>query len=285
MYSIVLMVSNLSEFRDNHNNLTVSDLITSHMRPFIQHISPIREKMSHFLSMRTASHPETLHFWFIFIFGKERQASRITAIMLIEHKKTPLHWGALDLALFGLEKDWYGTTLDVPAAFGLAIDHGSLWFVATRRKPADLAPQSRPGKFTPELWKHDVAEFFLSHPASGRYLEFNLAPNGAWWSAEFTAPRVRADKAEVQVPGVKTFSEIAPDGTWVAAASIPLDILKARFDFGPESRMNVTFIVDSPAQKFLSAVPAPDGVPDFHRPDVFQQIKIHDGGLTFHEPQ
>ena len=45
--------------------------------------------------------------------------------MLIEHKSTPLQWGSLDLALFGLEKDWYGNELDTPAAFGMAIDHGS----------------------------------------------------------------------------------------------------------------------------------------------------------------
>ncbi|MCP5536921.1 MAG: hypothetical protein H7A51_11910 [Akkermansiaceae bacterium] len=205
--------------------------------------------------------------------------------MLIEHKSAPLQWGALDLALFGLENDWFGHKLDVPAAFGLAIDHASFWFVATRRKPASLHPQARPGIFTPELWKYDVAEFFLSHPTSGRYLEFNLAPNGAWWSAEFTAPRVRADKQDVEVPGVQTFSDLAPDGTWVAAASIPLDVLKARLDFGPETRMNVTFIVDSPDQKFLTATPADGGAPDFHRPDLFQQVRIHEGGLTFHQPQ
>ena len=203
--------------------------------------------------------------------------------MLIEKKHQPLHWCALDMALFGLEKDWYGEPLDDPAAFGLAIDHGSFWFVATRRKPASIHPNARPDKFTPELWKHDVAEFFISHPESGRYLEFNLAPNGAWWSAEFTAPRVRADENDVEIPGVKTFSDLTPDGTWLAAASIPLDILQARLDFGETSRMNVTMIVDSPEQRFLTATNATGGEPDFHHPDLFQPIRIHDGGLTFHE--
>lgn len=204
--------------------------------------------------------------------------------MLIEKKHHPLHWGTLDLALFGLEKDWYGNTLDVPAAFGLGMDHGSLWFVATRRKPATLHPQSRPGKFTPELWKYDVAEFFISHPESGRYLEFNLAPNSAWWSAEFTAPRVRANADDKEMPGVRTFADLAPDGTWVAAASIPLDILQARLDFGENSLMNVTMIVDSPEHKFLTAKPPPTGGElDFHRADLLQPVRIHDGGLTFHE--
>lgn len=204
--------------------------------------------------------------------------------MLIEKKNQTLQWGALDLALFGLEKDWYGEALDVPAAFGLAMDHRYLWFVATRRKPAILHPQARPGQFIAELWKYDVAEFFVSHPESGRYLEFNLAPNGAWWSAEFTAPRVRDQEEDIEIPGVKTFADLAPDGTWVAAACIPLDVLEARLDFGENSRMNVTMIVNSPEQKFLTASPAPDGEPDFHQPSLLQPIRIHEGGLNFQEP-
>ena len=38
-------------------------------------------------------------------------------------------------------------------------------------------------------------------------------------------------------------------------------------------------------QKFLTAAPAPEGEPDFHRPDLFKQVNIHEGGLTFHKPQ
>lgn len=204
--------------------------------------------------------------------------------MLIEKKHHPLNWGELDLALFGLQNDWYGKPMEVPAAFGLAIDHGSFWFVATRQKPAKIHPQARPRKFMPELWKYDVAEFFISDPESGRYLEFNLAPNGAWWSAEFTAPSVRAYEDEVEIPGVKTFGDLTPDGTWMAAASIPLDILQARVNFGESSCINVTMIIDSPEQRFLTASAATKGKPNFHQTSLFQPVRIHDGGLTFHEP-
>lgn len=204
--------------------------------------------------------------------------------MLIEHKDEPLYWGGLDIALFGIENDWYGKPLDVPAGFGVAIDHGSFWFVASRRKPATIHPAARPGEFTPELWKYDVAELFLCHPESGRYLEFNLAPNGAWWSAEFTAPRERAYEEDIQIPGVKTYADLAPDGSWVTAVSIPLEILQARFDFGPETKMNVTFVLDSPEQRFLTATKAPEGVePDFHRTDLFQSVHIQKGGLNLHQ--
>jgi len=194
--------------------------------------------------------------------------------MFVEQKNADLRWGSLDLSMSRIDTDWFGHHLEFPAVYGLAIDSSHLWFVATRNKAASISPQAGPSEFVPELWKYDVAEFFLSHPSSGRYLEFNLAPNGAWWSAEFVAPRVRDERQEGGIPGVKTYSMIAPDGDWLAAASIPRDFLEARFDFGKQSRMNVTFIVDSPAQKFLTASSAATGEPDFHLPDLFEQISL-----------
>ena len=106
--------------------------------------------------------------------------------------------------------------------------------------------------FQAELWRHDVAELFIADPVSGRYFEFNLAPNGAWWSCEFTAPRVRAEETDIAMPEVATFSDMAADGAWVAAMAIPLDLLKARLDFGKRTRMNVAMILGSPRATFPS---------------------------------
>ena len=117
-------------------------------------------------------------------------------------------------------------------------------------------------------------ELFLSDPASGRYFEFNLAPNGSWWSCEFTAPRVRADDAEIAMPEVATYAEMAADGSWVAAMAIPLHLLKARLDFGTRTRLNVTMILGSPAQRFLSAADLGSGEPDFHQPARFTQASF-----------
>lgn len=185
-----------------------------------------------------------------------------------------LAWGELDVPLFGLAKDWHGKDMDPPAAFSLVRDPRHLWFIANHRKPAELHPKSRPGAFQAELWKHDVAELFLADPASGRYFEFNLAPNGAWWSCEFTAPRQRAEAMDIAMPEVATFSEMAADGSWVAAMALPLDLLRARLDFGPETRANVTMILESPAQRFLSAAKPETGVPDFHQPERFPRVSF-----------
>jgi hypothetical protein len=183
-----------------------------------------------------------------------------------------LIWGELDVPLFGLAKDLDGILLQEPAAFSLVVDEQHLWFIASHRKSARLHPQARPGRFQAELWRHDVAELFLFDPVSGRYFEFNLAPNGAWWTCEFIAPRVRADLAEIAMPEVATFSELSADGSWVAAMAIPVDLLKARLNFGNETHVNVTMILESPVQKFISATDLGPGEPNFHQPGQFTKI-------------
>lgn len=194
--------------------------------------------------------------------------------MTIFTTEQPLVWGELDVPLFGLQRDWHGTPLAVPAAFSVVRDPRSLWFIANHRKPATIHPKAKPGLFQADLWEHDVAELFLADPASGRYFEFNLAPNGAWWTCEFTGPRIRADEVDIAMPDIATFSEMAPDGSWVAAMAIPLDLLQARLDFGPETKMNVTMILNSPDQQFLSAANLGEGPPDFHQPSKFPQISF-----------
>lgn len=186
--------------------------------------------------------------------------------------KVPLEWGALDLPLFGLARDWHGRAVEPPAAFSLASDGCRLWFVAMHRSPAELHPRARPGVFLAELWRHDVAELFIADPVSGRYFEFNLAPNGAWWSCEFRAPRQREEEIDIAMPEVATFSELSADGSWLAALSVPLDLLRARLDFGPQSGLNVAFILRSPRQIFLSANDLGGGEPDFHRPERFSRM-------------
>lgn len=194
--------------------------------------------------------------------------------MTIFTSPRPWVWGELDVPMFGLAKDLHGSALQVPAAFSVAMDARYLWFIASHRRAARLHPRARPGGFQTELWKHDVAEMFLADPSSGRYLELNLAPNGAWWSCEFTAPRVRADEAEIAIPEVATFAEMSADGSWLAAMAIPLDLLRARLDFSADTCMNVAMILESPGQKFISAADLGAGEPDFHQPDRFPKVNF-----------
>jgi len=196
------------------------------------------------------------------------------AVIAIFQSEARLEWGGLDLPLVGIPRDWHGALVEPVPGYALACDPDSLWFVAHHRQHASMHPRSRPGMFCPELWKHDVAELFLADPRSGRYIELNLASNAAWWSCEFIAPRERSEAIDVAVPGVQTWSDLAPDGAWVAAMSIPLDILRARISFGVESRANVCMILGSPDQRFLTAAPLGAGEPDFHRPGAFQSLRF-----------
>lgn len=192
--------------------------------------------------------------------------------MTIFTRSRPLVWGELDVPLLGITKDLAGQPVVPAAGFCVLTDPERLWFIANHREPATLHPRARPGIFLAELWRYDVAELFLTHPVGSRYLEINLAPNGAWWTCEFTAPRERTDEAEIAMPEVATFSELAADGSWIAAMAIPLDLLKARLDFGELTRMNVTMILGSPDQRFLSAADLGDGEPDFHQPAKFPRV-------------
>ena len=192
--------------------------------------------------------------------------------MTIFTSPRPLVWGALDIPLCGLARDLGGEALTTPAAYSVVMDARYLWFIANHRQAALAHPKARPGLFQNELWKYDVAELFLADPSSGRYFEFNLAPNGAWWTCEFTAARVRAEEMDIAMPEIATFSEMAPDGSWVAAMAIPVDLLRARLNFGVATRMNVAMILESPEQKFISASDLGGCDPDFHQPRRFSEI-------------
>ena len=192
--------------------------------------------------------------------------------MTIFTSAQPLMWGGLDVPMLGLETDWHGVPLEPPAAYALVTDEHRLWFIVHHRRAARLHPLARPGRFQADLWRHDVAELFLADPVSGRYFEFNLAPNGAWWSCEFTAARVRAEAIDIVMPEVATFSDLAADGAWVAAMAVPLDLLRARLDFGPRTRANVALILGSPDRVFVSAADLGGGIPDFHQPQRFPEV-------------
>lgn len=192
--------------------------------------------------------------------------------MIIEQKRGVLKWTELEVALFAANKDWYGTPLDEPVGFSFVKDEKFFWFIATHPKAASLHPDSRPNQFTRELWRYDVAEFFLTNQETGRYLEFNLSPNGAWWAAEFSGPR--EGMGEAPLVGVETYADLGESGRWIAAARFELDLMYDRFNLGPDTTLNATFILNSPEQQFVSVADLGEGEPDFHQPSKFKQVSF-----------
>jgi hypothetical protein len=125
------------------------------------------------------------------------------------------------------------------------------------------------------LWKYDVAEFFLAGDAED-YLEFNLAPNGAWWSCFFVSPRQAGQRGSLV--GVETLSWLTPE-SWRVRAMIPLSEIPWPV---VEWRVNVTFILESPNQRFLSLADLGGGNPDFHRPEGFLPMSLFKIGGSKH---
>jgi hypothetical protein len=183
-----------------------------------------------------------------------------------------LVWGELDLPLLGIHSDWCGAPLSPPLAYSLAMDPTHLWFLATREAAADTAPHAEPHAFTPGLWHHDVAELFLADPASGRYLEFNLAANGAWWTAGFSSTRIPARETPNFENHVITHCDEETTGRWLAAMAVPIPFLKETIGFGLRTTANAAFILNSPDQTFHSVHTLGGEVPDFHRPHEFPRL-------------
>jgi hypothetical protein len=191
--------------------------------------------------------------------------------MILFQSSNPLSWGHLDLPLFGLDSDWFGQPLQPPAMFSIASDPKYLWFIASRQAPALTHPSAKPNQFTPDLWKYDCSELFFSCPQSGHYLEFNLAPNSAWWASEFSSPRVPATNQPPFSNHIQTWQDTTGH-SWITAMAIELDFLKANIGFSAASKINATFILNSPQQIFISAAKLPGQNPDYHQPHHFERI-------------
>lgn len=171
--------------------------------------------------------------------------------------------------------DWFGDASGPPIEFGFGLDPEFFHFRVQREAGALMHPEARSGHFLADLWKYDAAEFFLAHHDLSHYLEFNLAPNGAWWSCLFTAPRKRVSPVDTPLPGVIARGSHSEDA-WEATASLPIAGLPEEIGFGPQVRLNATCIVDTPHQRFFTATRFGPGEPDFHQPPLFPVVEIRD---------
>ena len=189
--------------------------------------------------------------------------------MMLELISQPLDWPLIDNKdQQEICHDWFGQPLAQSARFRLIEDSNLLWLIATRDCNASPHPSATCGEFKAGLWHYDVAELFITTPDFKQYLEFNLSPSGAWWAALFCGPRRRSKLNGL--PKVICRADPMESGGWIAALGIPLAWLRQNIDWGPNSPLNVTFILDSPDQRFLSACQMGSGEPDFHRPRHFK---------------
>ena len=173
-----------------------------------------------------------------------------------------------------ISADWFDQRASSPPSFLFWLDEDHFHFLARRDGSAGTPhPESQPGYFQAELWRYDVAEFFLRSANGSRYLEFNLSPNGGWWSCLFGDPLQPESGQPSPVPGVRTRALQTPE-SWQAQASVPRRWIEERFPLDESPALNATFILDSPHQTFFTAGDLGGGEPNFHQPALFPMAKL-----------
>lgn len=164
------------------------------------------------------------------------------------------------------------TTKEIPCRLAIGrTDKELVFFASVNAKPqCDFSNSA--GSYVKGLWRQDCAELFIASKATGRYLEINLAPTGAWWAMAFQGPRT---EAPIQ-PKYAAIAKSQIEGeSWRAMVSIPWEIVETAIGNCSELSANVTLILggcddDYPDPRNLSSfVNLGDGEPNFHRPDLF----------------
>ena len=135
--------------------------------------------------------------------------------------------------------------------------------------------QSHQLGFVEGLWRHDCGELFLFQPSTGRYLEINLAPNGAWWSCAFSGVRTR--DVQIDPPQLENIESKPADVGWSAGFSLPLSEVERCLGDSTNLKANVTLILGgcpdiSPSLENLHSLATLSAV-DFHRPDEWLQLE------------
>lgn len=131
-----------------------------------------------------------------------------------------------------------------------------------------------PSTFYEGLWKYDCGEVWLYAPATGRYIEVNLAPNGAWWACVFSSARVRDTSC---IPPVCDTSSVETNFSWFATIKISMADVNRCLGTLDDLQANVTLVLggcgddDVPPQNLHSVVPLT--IMDFHQPELWQPLE------------
>ena len=159
---------------------------------------------------------------------------------------------------------WNGELSPHSLEYNLSCLEDSLAFGVNFPPSAKGPPEATAGVYTPELWRWDVGELFISGEG-GRYLELNLSPSGAYWIQGFSAIRTVDERFN-------------PDSLLLSITSSQIRLSTAALEsfLGDRSlwRMNVTGILNSPDYVFLSKATLSGSEADFHQPSYFTPMSL-----------
>jgi hypothetical protein len=161
----------------------------------------------------------------------------------------------------------------VPASYALTHNEAELQIEFRVETTPHVCPEAAAGEFYEGLWRFDCGELWLASPVTGRYIEFNLAPNGAWWACVFSAARVR--DLGTAPPIVTTQGRFAAEG-WTASLSVAWADIRRCLQDEAEPNANLTLVVggcpdeNAPLENLHTVCPLSEV--DFHRPQDWQPL-------------
>jgi hypothetical protein len=174
------------------------------------------------------------------------------------------------LAKQSMGVDWKGAPLHAPLQWSLASDPRELWVNIELPAPPNSVSKHNMGDFVEGLWLSDVVELFLLSP-DGRYQEWNISVDGAWWSMCFSTYR-EAVPHSVEPQGVRVWIERSQD-SWQAVFSVPHSSLGVPLDITTSAHIS-GIIYQEGVPTYLSSAGARPSKPDFHDPRHFRPLQF-----------
>ncbi|HMS54841.1 MAG TPA: hypothetical protein PKA27_05530 [Fimbriimonadaceae bacterium] len=136
--------------------------------------------------------------------------------------------------------------------------------------PSTANPQAK--GFVYGLWREDCVELFIANRDTGRYVEFNFSPSGAWWSRVFEGIRMPANS---EPPLCEAVGHMGNE-SWSVEASVELDTIRAAIGGDPSTWVgNLIVLVggcddtDPDLDNLHSLATFSCSHADFHRPQDF----------------
>ena len=165
-------------------------------------------------------------------------------------------------------RDSFAGPATYDGAYRLLVTEAGLQVSFLAQKAPVVIDLTQKGQFFEGLWRADCGELWLTCPESGRYIEVNLGPNGAWWACVFTSPRIR--DTECTPPLCMDIESEALGTFWRASLTIPWTEVFRCLQSDDAPNANVTLVLggcDHPQEKLenLHSIVSL-GAHDFHRP-------------------
>lgn len=169
-----------------------------------------------------------------------------------------------------IEFDWFGDKLARPFWGRFEVKDELALFRAVVPYAPPVARLHSQGDFIEGLWNSDVVELFIGD-RQGRYVEFNVSADGAWWFMPFADYRIRAqdgcDSPQVDV------SIVRDDSQWQVRLSFQISSLLTFLSGIDQSHFSAIHYQEG-VPVYISSRAGRGGEPDFHLSSCFCSLCV-----------